>query len=253
MADGRHVGASAEGRAIARAVVYRFMSCCFAHPDRELLELFDSARLEEFLRSWRYLGFGTSEEIGRITGWQKEFASHDAALRELQKEYTRLFVNACPRVVAPPYSSVYLGGQRRVWGSSTAEVARLYESAGLSMAKDFHDIPDHIAAELEFASYLIVQQCKRADNGTDGADLADIENRFITKHLLRWAPAFLALVIECSRTTFYQVMASLARQFVEQEAKRFSEPRHGTSNSGNTQKLGIPPPSEEQHANHSYD
>jgi TorA maturation chaperone TorD len=193
------------------------MSCCFAHPDRELLELFDSARLEEFLRSWRYLGFGTSEEIGRITGWQKEFASHDAALRELQKEYTRLFVNACPRVVAPPYSSVYLGGQRRVWGSS--------------MAKDFHDIPDHIAAELEFASYLIVQQCKRADNGTDDGKLADIENRFLANHLLRWAPAFLSLVIECSRTTFYQVVASLARQFVEWEEKRFSEHDQSKSNS----------------------
>jgi len=65
-----------------------------------------------------------------------------------------LFLNACPVVVAPPYGSGYLDGDRQVWGPSAAEVVRMYEAVGLSIAEDFHDVPDHMGAELEFALAL---------------------------------------------------------------------------------------------------
>jgi TorA maturation chaperone TorD len=133
---------------LARAVIYRLFSRCFSYPDRELLDLFGSARAGEYLDSWRCLGFNASEGIAEVTGWLKEFPTHQAALDELEKEYTRLFVNAYPHVLAPPYSSVYLDKHGKVWGQSTAQAARLYEAAGLSIAQDFYDIPDHIAAEL---------------------------------------------------------------------------------------------------------
>ena len=205
---------------LARAVIYRLLSRCFSYPDRELLDLFDSARVGEYLDSWRCLGFNASEGIAEVTGWLKEFPTHQAVLDELEKEYTRLFVNAFPRVPAPPYSSVYLDKYGRVWGQSTAQAARLYEAAGLSIARDFHDIPDHIAAEMEFVSYLIMEQQKgKQDAFIPFQELASIERRFLTDHLLRWTPAFFSRVVECSRLTFYHVTASLSRQFVEEETK----------------------------------
>jgi TorA maturation chaperone TorD len=205
----------------ARALVYRFLSRCFSHPDRELLELFDSARVEEFLQNWRYLGLGTSESVTRAADWLTKWPSPETALLELQKEYTRLFITAYPRVVAPPYSSVYLGKKRTVWGESTSTVAKLYEAAGLGMGENFHDIPDHIAAELEFASYLIVEQRKQQQSDLDNArKLLDIERKFLTEHLSQWAPAFFSRVAECSRLPFYSEMALLARRFIEADASR---------------------------------
>jgi TorA maturation chaperone TorD len=163
------------------------------------------------------------EDIDSATNWLAKWPSREAALLELEKEYTRLFITAYPKTVAPPYSSVYLDSEQLVWGKSTAEVARLYEAAGLSINEHFHDIPDHIGAELEFASYLIVEQQKtREDASIPIQELASIERRFLTDHLLRWTPAFFSRVAECSRLTFYHVTASLSGQFVEEETKHLS-------------------------------
>jgi putative dimethyl sulfoxide reductase chaperone len=79
---------------------------------------------------------------------------------ELQKEYTRLFVNAIPKVEAHPYGSLYLEKDGLVWGLTTVEAVKLYIEAGLKMADDFKDVPDHFATELEFMWYLVREELK---------------------------------------------------------------------------------------------
>jgi len=209
-----------KGTAITRAVIYRFLSRCFSHPDKELLELFDSASPEEFLQSWRYLGLDATHNMARIAGWLEKCPDREAALQELEREYTRLFVNAHPGVVAPPYSSVYLDKERQVWGAHTAEAARLYGAAGLGIADNYCDLPDHIGAELEFASYLIQEQQKDGqDSSISAPELVSIEKAFLRGHLFKWAPTFFSRVIESSTSTFYQQMALLAHKFIEWDAK----------------------------------
>jgi TorA maturation chaperone TorD len=219
MAEGECIEASGEQTAVARAVIYRFLSRCFSHPDVELLTLFDSASLEEFLLSWRYLGLEASESMSKAIAWLASCLSREHALLELQKEYTHLFITGYPKVVAPPYSSIYLDKARLVWGKSTAEVAKLYEAAGLGMSENLHDIPDHIAAELEFASYLIVERQRQLESDPANArKLLSIEYRFLTEHLSKWAPAFFSRVAECSRLPFYSDMARLAQKFIGVDA-----------------------------------
>jgi len=203
----------------ARAVVYRFLARCFSYPDGQLLSLFDDARIEEFLQSWHLLGMDKEEAIPEASRWLIESCEPETALLELEKEYTRLFIAAYPqKVVAPPYSSVYLGSGRQVWGASTAQVARLYEAAGLGMNQSFHDVPDHIAAELEFMSYLILEQQGHNDNETGRArEMASIEKKFLTEHLCKWAPLFFDQVAEHSRSDFYRSIARLARKFTDHE------------------------------------
>jgi TorA maturation chaperone TorD len=205
MADGKAAEEPTGKTSIARAVIYRVLAWCFSYPDRQLIELFYSARLEEFLQSWRYLGLDATDNMARLGGWLEEYPDRDAALQELEREYTRLFVNAYPGVVTPPYSSVYLGKDRLVWGSSASEAVQLYRAAGLGIAQDFHDIPDHIAAELEFASYLVAEQQKAGeDSSARSSELVSIEKRFLEGHLFKWAPVFFSRVIEESRASFYR-------------------------------------------------
>jgi TorA maturation chaperone TorD len=208
---------------IARAVIYRFLSRCFSHPEVELIQHFDCARLEEFLQVWRCLGLENSEDIDRAANWLTKWPSQETALLELQKEYTRLFITAYHKVVAPPYGSVYLNSEKLIWGRSTAEVARLYEAAGLGMNENFHDIPDHIAAELEFASYLIAEQLKRDERSLSASEqLPTLEKRFLTEHLHKWAPAFFNRVVECSSAGFYQAAALMGRQFIDRDVMYLS-------------------------------
>jgi DMSO reductase family type II enzyme chaperone len=221
MVDKRDTGYAME-LGTARAVVYRFLARCFSYPDKELLSLFDRTRIEEFLQSWHLLGMDEKEEVSTASRWLKEFCEPGTALLELEKEYTRLFIAAYPnKVVAPPYSSVYLGDSRQVWGASTAQVARLYEAAGLGMNENFHDVPDHIAAELEFASYLIAEQQKHNSTEADKTrEMASIERKFLTEHLCKWATLFLSRVAEYSKVDFYCVIARLAQKFIDYESKQ---------------------------------
>jgi len=224
MADEKRTVGENERIAIARAVIYRFLSRCFSHPDKDLPGLFDSARIEEFLQSWRYLGLDAEEAVARITNWLTRYPDYGTALLELDKEYTRLFITAYPKVVAPPYSSVYLDKERLVWGKSTAEAARLYEAAGLGISENFHDIPDHIAAEMEFVSHLILEQYRPEQTGaTKTQELASIERQFLTDHLFKWASLFFGRVAEYSKVTFYSGIALLAQKFIEYESKTFGQ------------------------------
>ena len=199
----------------ARAVIYRMLSHCFSYPDKELLELFHSARVEEFFQSWRLLGL-SDEKITPVTSWLAGFDDREAALSDLEKEFIRLFARPYPEVLVQPYGSVYLNNERLIWGRSTAEVARLYEAAGLGMNQNFHDIPDHIAAELEFASYLIAEQLKSDEHGSPPTEqMSTLEKKLLTEHLHNWAPAFFSRVVECSSAGFYQGTALMGRQFIE--------------------------------------
>jgi len=214
--DEKRNGGEKERIATARAVIYRFLSRCFSHPDRKLIELFDDTRVEEVSQAWHCLGMEGSEGINKAANWLAVWPSHEATLLELLKEYTRLFITACPKVVAPPYSSVYLSSEKLIWGNSTADVAKMYEAAGLTMSEGYHDVPDHISAELEFASYLIAEQMKSDEQGSLASEqLLALEKRLLTEHLYKWAPDFFNRVVEYSMMTFYGMMAEPANRFIE--------------------------------------
>ena len=134
------------------------------------------------------------------------------SMLEREKEYTRLFVNAYPRVVAPPYGSVYMDGKGLVWGESTSKVLNLYMAAGLEMVEGYHDVPDHIAAELAFASYLQ----SRMEPGDEICAACYVE--LIDEHLSRWALPFLKKVEENTRSPFYRTLARLTREVIRVEA-----------------------------------
>ena len=208
---------------LARAVVYRFLARCFSYPDMELIRLFGGDSLAEMLDGCRVLELNASAEIREITAWL-ESAESGAALDELEIEYTRLFVNAYPRIPTPPYSSVYLDKDRQVWGPSTAQAGRFYEEAGLCPSADFADIPDHIAAELEFVSYLIAKQHQSQFEGlTAGREMATIENEFLVDHFLKWVPEFLNQVVASTESVVYGGIARLALRFVDLETKQIDE------------------------------
>lgn len=91
----------------------------------------------------------------------------------------------------------------------------LYEKGGFDIAEDFRELPDHIAAELEFL-YLLLFRESRAG----GADAASLKKRFLEEHLGRWAGPFTDAVQAGAQCAFYRELGDLTHRFVAMEARR---------------------------------
>lgn len=193
-----------------RALVYFTIARLFRYPELDTLRcLTDEKRLEE-------LQFCLPRECSlnacrrAVSEWLDIVPDAAVALRELEVEYTRLFINAFPTVVAPPYGSLYLEPDAGVWGATTHAVLGLYREAGLGMATSGRAIPDHIVAELEFAACLAQDDMP----GNESAPTEDLWFRFASEFFLPWVPEFMDRVAKQTKSVFYREVAGLARDFV---------------------------------------
>lgn len=140
----------------------------------------------------------TREDLAKLeTTWGAE--GDPEALRALQAEYVRLFINALPEVPCPPYGSFYLEGA--LMGESTVRLRKLY--AGYGWQTD--EMADHIAVELEFLALL-------ASLGQD--DSCKEDQQFVWDHLNLWAPAFLDRVEKNDRSGFYRAVSRQAKKLL---------------------------------------
>jgi TorA maturation chaperone TorD len=198
-----------------RGAAYGLLSFLFLYPQEGTLDFLSSGGLEALEELADELGMDVTEPL-RDFGRRLEAGEAERAglLLDLQRDYTRLFINAFPKMVAPPYSSVYMDGKGKVWGESTSWVYNLYREAGLEISEDFHNLPDHIAAELGFAAFLL----SGAEKGRE-ANMVMYE-RLVTEHLAIWAEPFLRRVMEGAREPFYTFLAEATARLVEAENRR---------------------------------
>ncbi len=139
----------------------------------------------------------------------------EQALRELEIEYNRLFVGP-GHPQNPPYESAQRHprgfGQGGVVEAVVRDVVRQYAEAGLGLAAERHDLPDHVATELGFMAYLALQEAEANDGEKEL--WVERERAFLRDHLSAWLPRFCQQVWETSRHPFYAALAQLTAAFV---------------------------------------
>jgi TorA maturation chaperone TorD len=190
-----------------RANVYRVLADCFLPPaqlDRTALSLLVN-------------------EIGSFSpalGAQAQALcetfppADDPTWEALRVAHARLFVGPFD-LLAPPYGSVYLDGERIVMGPSTLEVQQHYLAAGVDIQDEASGPPDHVVMELEFM-YFLAYQCATTQEGR----YLDASKAFLQAHLARWFPAFAARVQEHAPHAFYRALALVAAGFVAWDERR---------------------------------
>ena len=198
-------------RGSARENFCRFLAACYYEPGPEFAEerVFDSmldaaSRIDPDLAAHaRRLG--------------EEFSAD--SLEGLLVDYTRLFLGPV-NAIAQPYGSVWLGAEKALMRDSTMAVLKIYEQGGFEIDEDFRELPDHIAAELEFLYLLLHRENQAHRNGESGAlaATASLRKRFLDEHLARWAGPFAAAVSAGARSAFYRELAGLTDRFVRMEA-----------------------------------
>ncbi len=218
----------------ARGAVYRLLSRCFYAPTPELLEDLDHGPSASLLQNvLSGLQVGTREEMlaAAENGMTAESGADVSLLTVLRDEYMRLFEGPGHMEVAP-YESVHrkdVSDLERglVMGAATLDAKRRYAQAGLGIAKDFTDLPDHIAVELEFMYYLCAKEAAAGGSQADGV-FVTAQQEFLREHFLKWLPQFCDAVERAARVRFYRDLARVTSAYIASEAADLLEPSAGT-------------------------
>ena len=192
-----------------RLDAYRLLADCYHRPEQSLLDNVGKlaacmdrvcSDAKQYIKSMR------ADIIGM------------AGVESLAVDYARLFVGPF-NLLAPPYGSVYLEGERQVMGASTADVQMRYRAVGLDVDTGFKDAPDHVAAELEFMHFLIFKAMEAADQGDTDHVVTCLTNQqsFLEIHLGAWIHDFASKVIENATTSFYRYLARATETFIRDD------------------------------------
>ncbi|MFA7405188.1 MAG: molecular chaperone TorD family protein [Pelobacteraceae bacterium] len=185
----------------------RLLAACYYPPTAAFLE-------ENCCDSLATLLAETAPEAARHAADAANLIKNNS-LEELAVEHARLFMGPF-QLVAPPYGSIYLDDAKTVMGESTARVSAFYRANGLQLADDFHELPDHIAVELEFLSYLAHRQREAGEAGNHGEAerLNGVQQEFLTTYLQPWLEPFTTAVINDGESPFYQAVARCTAAFI---------------------------------------
>ena len=191
-----------------RGDCYRFLSACFCQPEKNVFQ--EEKLLQNLTKSLHRI----CPEAALFSASMEE-SILKCGNEELLVEYSRLFIGPFG-VIAPPYGSVYLDGERRVMGDSTMEVIGMYRDEGLSGPSDATELPDHVAVELEFMSYLVFEEIKALESSDLRAavDAVAKQERFSAEFLRRWIPPFCERIKENTENGFYAALAQCASTFI---------------------------------------
>ena len=197
---------------IARASTYKLLAECYFPPVEATLQ-----HVKQLSRSLEAVCPPAAEAADRMeAAWQ----NHEG-IDELAIDHAGLFVGPFA-LLAPPFGSVYLEGERRLMGDSTLAAAECYREVGLEVAAGFNWTPDHIAAELEFMHFLVVKELEALANGdlVRAQRFRQKQGSFLERHLAAWAPIFSRSVEEQAQTGFYKDLAIATRMFIESDFDR---------------------------------
>jgi TorA maturation chaperone TorD len=188
-----------------------------------LLSAWWSRPLEVELAAWDAswpVAAETAEALGLDAGPIEELAACSGSMtEEFLDEYERLFVGP-GRTPCPPYESLWLGArprleQGRLMGAASVAVADLYRALGLDVAAGAHELPDHVAIELEALAVALRAEGSGAEEACEA---------LLHEHLVAWLPAFCAAVERETRQPFYAVLARVTTAWVERLARDLPAP-----------------------------
>ncbi len=206
----------------ARARLYHLQAGLYSAPPEAkflefLAEWLHSHLNEESLSKW--LSEPVKDSLGELDDF---FAGvSEKSWEELEEiisvEHTRLFRGVKQHYSPPPpYESVYIEENGRVFGDVSIQVQGIYRQFGVDLINEMHgEPPDHLSFELEFMYALCEQEADawKRGNEDEAHRLMLAQKQFLTEHLMAWLPAFRAKLKEFNRIGFFSGLVDLTESW----------------------------------------
>lgn len=206
----------ASERARARAEIYRLLALGFGSPNEGLRQgSRDPCWLDRVRRSLYLLGLlSLSDAFAQLEKAIQQLCTDPQVADVWDLEHTRLFVGPGP-VAAPPYESVYTDPDGRVMGEAAIHALERYRDAGVCLAPEVRDLPDHVALLTEFMAHLCEEEAAAWTRGDvpEAEGLLSSQASFLADHLLSWTPRFSARLASATSCELYLPLARLIGDF----------------------------------------
>jgi TorA maturation chaperone TorD len=186
---------SVEQQNITLGEIYRFLGQSLKYPDADWVNTSYWSVLTTLLTELDWL-----EDRKVLAAWRNSTSDF---LEDLQVEHTRLFINAVPHVLAPPYASVYAHIDGTLYGPIAEKTKDFYREKGYALSQE--DIPDYIVYELEFLAILVEQD-------QDGYET------FLDTLFYPWFPKFEEKVLHETEHPFFIIIVKLIDFFTREES-----------------------------------
>lgn len=144
---------------------------------------------------------------------------------ELKAEFARLFLGP-NKLLAPPFESVYLSPRRRLMGEETIKVREKYREMEMKTLEKGNIPDDHIGLELEFMYYLCYKALDSFKGEVDTKYIRkniEMQNKFISQHLIKWVPLFCKDIRENTNLLFFKEIANFTEKFIIEEKDTIAE------------------------------
>ncbi len=177
-----------------QAELYRLMAQLLRFPDDGLASCVGALR-----------GMFTqdADEQRILANMERALAGEGLSLQDLEVDYTALFIGAF-KMMAPPYASYYLDGERQLGGPSTVAVERVYRDCGLVLAQNPKQPGDHLAVMLEFLFELLRRSVAEHDPALENQARA-----FFRTYVMGWVGELGEAVRAFAKTPFYAALGEL--------------------------------------------
>ena len=200
---------------LARAAVFRLLACGFAYPAESHVRAMNQA----FARLYESDGFAGFSPRLALSLTRAQRAWHGTEDENTKKEYMRLFLG---NGAVSLHETAY-GDGRRIAGRPVelADIGGFYAAFGFALSESDPDLPDHLCAELEFYSLLLVKQAYALSRGwLPKAHIArEAAKAFLEQHLGRWIGALKSSLQE-NNAIPYLDLADAVETIVEAECRR---------------------------------
>jgi len=208
--------------ALARSIVYHFLSLCFLYPEPSLLaSLRDEGLLKEVEESLHLLSSQKESSLfpSLLTNYFPLLSSLSSlSAFEFQAEHRRVFGPIIPQD-CPPYESEY--GKAHIFRQAhdMGDIAGFYRAFGLEVSDEAKERLDHISIELEFMHFLTYKEAHALKHhGIEKAEICrEAQMKFLKDHLGKWVPLFTRLLSKKALAGFYNDLAKFLEDFISFE------------------------------------
>ncbi len=197
-----------------RAAIFSLLSLLLQYPSDDTIKALIKANREKLIENLLKPLVKSDDLLEHLIEEIKEMNKEDKILN-LRKEYTRLFISSFPKVPCPPYESIYVSQERIVMTDEVEDILNLINRWGLKLSDNFKDLPEHVAVELELASFLSKELTELTDK--ESMEIAEKDYITLLNHLRRWIPKFEECVKRESREEFYRVVVEVVSKVIGSE------------------------------------